>query len=317
VRIGQLLVSRVGANAKCGLTPRSSGRTTAWPLGRAAALFIIVRAAQGPRRCAPLNSNVRPHKCAHSRKALEVCRSAVGFRPEGAAMPGLRTRARSRTAVRLAVHCHAACHARRGEGAVCPRSGGAFARRGVELRESGAAEHKLCMKGAAAEYAQLVWPRVMQAVCTAVQYVPASSRSAALNARHIGQLPVSRVGANAQCGLTPRSSGRTTAWPLGRAAALFIIVRAAQGPRRCAPLNSNVRPLNWRRTLGRTSARTLGRHWNSLQRSWLSSKTPCNAGTSYSPSAAYSRPLPACWSRMAKSGRGCSHGSLCFRSKRC
>jgi hypothetical protein len=61
-------------------------------------------------------------------------------------------------------------------------------------------------------------------------------------ALHVGQLPVSRVGANAQCGLTPRSSGRATAWPLGRAAALFIIVRAAQGPRRCAPLNSNVRP---------------------------------------------------------------------------
>ena len=61
MHIGQLQVSRVGANAKCGLTPRSSGRATAWPLGRAAALFIIVRAAQGPRRCAPLNSNVRPH----------------------------------------------------------------------------------------------------------------------------------------------------------------------------------------------------------------------------------------------------------------
>ncbi len=108
-------------------------------------------------------------------EGLGILRSAVDVRPEGAAMPGLCTRARSRTAV----HCHAACHARRGEGAVCPRSGGAFARRGVELRESGAVEHKLCMKGAAAEYAQLVWPRVMQAVCTAVQYVPASSRSAA------------------------------------------------------------------------------------------------------------------------------------------
>ena len=112
-------------------------------------------------------------------EGLGILRSAVDLRPEGAAMPGLRTGALSRTAVRLAVHSHAACHARRGEGAVCPRSGGAFARRGVELRESGAAEHKLCMKGAAAEYAQLVWPRVMQAVCTAVQYVPASSRSVA------------------------------------------------------------------------------------------------------------------------------------------
>ena len=108
-------------------------------------------------------------------QGLGILRSAVDVRPEGAAMPGLCTRARSRTAV----HCHAACHARRGEGPVCPRSGGAFARRGVELRQSGAVEHKLCMKGAATEYAQLVWPRVMQAVCTAVRYMPTSARSAA------------------------------------------------------------------------------------------------------------------------------------------
>jgi hypothetical protein len=56
----------------------------------------------------------------------------------------------------------------------------AFTRPGIDVRQSGAVEHRLCMKGASAEYAQLVWPRVMQAVCTAVQYVPASSRSAAL-----------------------------------------------------------------------------------------------------------------------------------------
>jgi hypothetical protein len=112
-------------------------------------------------------------------KAIEVVGKAVGFRLEAAAMPELRTHARSCLGVRLAAHSHAARHARRTEGAVCPRSSGAFARSRVELRESGAAEHKLCMKCAAAEYAQLVWPRVMQAVCTAVQYVPASSRSAA------------------------------------------------------------------------------------------------------------------------------------------
>jgi hypothetical protein len=111
--------------------------------------------------------------------AIEVFGKAVGFRPEGAALQEPRTRASLCPGVRRAVHCQAVGHAWRCEGAVCPRRGCAFARRGVELRESGAAEHKLCMKGAAAEYAQLVWPRVMQAVCTAVQYVPASSRSVA------------------------------------------------------------------------------------------------------------------------------------------
>jgi hypothetical protein len=55
----------------------------------------------------------------------------------------------------------------------------AFTRPGIDLRQSGAVEHKLCMKGAATEYAQLVWPRVMQAVRTAVWYAPTSARSAA------------------------------------------------------------------------------------------------------------------------------------------
>jgi hypothetical protein len=55
----------------------------------------------------------------------------------------------------------------------------AFTRPGIDLRQSGAVEHKLCMKVAATEYAQLVWPRVMQAVCTAVWYAPTSACSAA------------------------------------------------------------------------------------------------------------------------------------------
>ena len=56
---------------------------------------------------------------------------------------------------------------------------GAFARYCVEPWQSGAVEHRLCMKGGAAEYAQLVLRRAMQAVCTAVCYVPTSGRSAA------------------------------------------------------------------------------------------------------------------------------------------
>ena len=111
--------------------------------------------------------------------AIQDVGNAVGFRPEGAAMPALGTHACSSPGVRGSVHCQAVGHASRSGGAVCPRRGGAFARCGVDLRQSGVVEHKLCMKGAAAEYAQLVWPRVMQAVCTAVQYVPASSRSVA------------------------------------------------------------------------------------------------------------------------------------------
>jgi hypothetical protein len=94
-------------------------------------------------------------------------------------MPGLRTRARSRTAVRLAAHCQAVGHVRRSEGAGVTMDVSAFARCGVELRQGEAVEQKLCMKGAAAEYAQVVWPRVMHAVCTAVQDVPTSARSAA------------------------------------------------------------------------------------------------------------------------------------------
>ncbi len=112
-------------------------------------------------------------------KAIEVVGKAVGFRPEAAAMPELRTHARSCLGVRLAVHSHAACHARRCEGAVCPRSGGAFARPGVELRQSGVVEHKLCMKNTAVWFSQLVWLCVVQAVRTAVRYAPTSARSAA------------------------------------------------------------------------------------------------------------------------------------------
>ncbi len=112
-------------------------------------------------------------------KAIEFIANAAGFRPEVAAMPAIGTHACSSPGVRGSVHCQAVCHASRSGGAVCPRRGGAFARCGVDLRQSGVVEHKLCMKGAAAEYAQLVWPRVMQAVCTAVRYMPTSARSAA------------------------------------------------------------------------------------------------------------------------------------------
>ena len=112
-------------------------------------------------------------------KAIEVVGHAVGFRPEGAVVPELPTRARSSPGVRLAVHCQAVGRAWRSEGAGGTKKGRAFARRGVEPRVRGAVEHKLCMKSVAAEYTQLVWPRVMQAVCTAVRHVPTSARSAA------------------------------------------------------------------------------------------------------------------------------------------
>ena len=110
---------------------------------------------------------------------LEVVRSAFGLRPEVGATRGLRTRGRPSPGVWLAVHCQAVGHAWHGEGAGVTMGVCAFARRGIEPRQGEAVEHTLCMKNTAAEYAQLVWPRVMQAVCTAVQYVPASSRSAA------------------------------------------------------------------------------------------------------------------------------------------
>ena len=111
--------------------------------------------------------------------AIEAFGNAVGVRPEGAAMPELRTHARSCSGVWLAAHCQGAGRVQRIAGAGVTMEVCAFTRPGIDLRQSGAVEHKLCMKGAATEYAQLVWPRVMQAVCTAVQYVPASSRSGA------------------------------------------------------------------------------------------------------------------------------------------
>jgi hypothetical protein len=55
----------------------------------------------------------------------------------------------------------------------------AFTRHGVDLRQSGVVEHKLRVKNTAAEYAQLVSLGAMQAVCTAVRYVPTSARLAA------------------------------------------------------------------------------------------------------------------------------------------
>jgi len=47
--------------AKCGLTLRSSGPSPARHLGRKAVPFVISLAAQAPRRCGPLSSNVRQH----------------------------------------------------------------------------------------------------------------------------------------------------------------------------------------------------------------------------------------------------------------
>jgi hypothetical protein len=110
---------------------------------------------------------------------LEVVGHAVGFCPEGAAMPELRTRARSSPGVRPTVHCQGVGHVWRSQSAGVTIEVCAFARRGVELRQSGAVEHKLCMKNTASEYALFVWPRVVQAVCTAVWYPPTSARSAA------------------------------------------------------------------------------------------------------------------------------------------
>jgi hypothetical protein len=112
-------------------------------------------------------------------KAIEVAGNAVGIHQVAAAIPELRTRARSRTAVWLAVHCQAVGHVLRSEGAGVTKEGRAFARRGVEPRERGAVEHRLCMKNTAAEYAQFVWLRAVRAVRTAVRYVPTSARSEA------------------------------------------------------------------------------------------------------------------------------------------
>jgi hypothetical protein len=111
--------------------------------------------------------------------AIEVVGNAAGCRPKGAAMLELRSHARSRPGVRLAVHCQVVGRAWRTEGADVTMEVRPLARSVVEPRQSGVVEHKLCMKSTAAEYALLVWLRVVQAVCTAVRYVPTSARSAA------------------------------------------------------------------------------------------------------------------------------------------
>jgi hypothetical protein len=111
--------------------------------------------------------------------AIEVVGNGVGSGPEGAAMPQLRTWARSRPGVRFAVHGQGVGRPWRREGAGVTMEVRASVRSGVEARQSAAVEHKLCMKGGAAEYAHLVWLRAMQAVCTAVRYVPTSARSVA------------------------------------------------------------------------------------------------------------------------------------------
>ena len=98
---------------------------------------------------------------------------------KGAAMRGFRARGRSPPGVWLAAHCQGAGRVRRIAGAGVTMEVRAFTRTGIDLRQSGVVEHKLCMKGADAKYAQLVWLRVMQAVCTAVWYAPTSARSAA------------------------------------------------------------------------------------------------------------------------------------------
>jgi hypothetical protein len=72
------------------LTPRSSGPPTAWRLGRAAVLFIIVHAAKAPRRCRPLNSNVRQRREAvQGASKVSACRrelnSHEGAEPQAGA----------------------------------------------------------------------------------------------------------------------------------------------------------------------------------------------------------------------------------------
>ena len=111
--------------------------------------------------------------------AIEVVRNALGFRPGSAALLELCTHARSRPVVRFAVHCQGVCRPWRREGAGVTMEVRAFTRHGVDLRQCGVVEHKLCVKNTAAEYARFVLRRAMQAVCTAVRYVPTSARLAA------------------------------------------------------------------------------------------------------------------------------------------
>ena len=112
-------------------------------------------------------------------KAIEVVGNAGGFRPGGAALLELCTHARSRPVVRFVVHCQGVCCPWRREGAGVTKEGRAFARRGVEPRERGAVEHRLCMNNTAAECAQFVWLRAVQAVRTTVRHTPRSARSEA------------------------------------------------------------------------------------------------------------------------------------------
>ena len=60
LRLGQS--ARRASQQRCGLTRRSCGPAPAWHLAREAVWCIICRAGQAPRRCGPLNSNVRPHR---------------------------------------------------------------------------------------------------------------------------------------------------------------------------------------------------------------------------------------------------------------
>ncbi len=97
---------------------------------------------------------------------------------KGAAMRGFRARGRSPPGVWLAAHCQGAGRVRRIAGAGVTMEVRAFTRTGIDLRQSGAVEHKLCITNTAAEYAPLVWLGAVQAACTAVHYPPTTTRLA-------------------------------------------------------------------------------------------------------------------------------------------
>ena len=66
--------------AQCGLTPRSSGAPTAGHQARAGGTrYIFTSPGLASCRCRPLSSNVRPHKCTHSRKALKFSAAQLAF----------------------------------------------------------------------------------------------------------------------------------------------------------------------------------------------------------------------------------------------
>jgi hypothetical protein len=63
----------------CRLTPRSSGRATAWHLARETLWFIIRLAGQAPCRRPPLSSNVRAHRTREIRRATDRRSRSLGL----------------------------------------------------------------------------------------------------------------------------------------------------------------------------------------------------------------------------------------------